>query len=281
MTVTYKGIIPESRQASNRLGVRTYTEVHRLTTDSKTDSAYTIGSNPNLPLIGQSHSDDPLAWCNQLDVQCTDGYAGWTVTATYSSEFELNDNPLNEPARVRFDGEKYQVVADQDQDGAAILNSAGDYFYDPAVMRDKTGLTISISKNLYTVPSYVLSLPDAVNSSTFTIRGVSFSARQAKVDRVSISDTLERNGISFITLNIDIQCRAETWDIQPLQAGYTYLKDGVPVRATNEGDGSFCTVPVLLNSAGEKIENPLPSQAEYGSFRVYPEIDFNTYLPLT
>lgn len=281
MTVTYKGIIPESRRASNRFGVRTYTEVHRLITDSRTDSAYTIGSNPNLPVIGQSHQDDPLAWCNQLDVECTDGYTGWTVTATYSSDYELNDNPLNDPVRVRFDGEKYQVVADQDQDGAAILNSAGDYFYDPAVMRDKTGLMISLTKNLYTAPSYVLSLPDAVNSTTFSVRGVSFSARQAKVDRVSISDTQERNGISFITLQIEIQCRAETWDIMPLQAGYSYLKDGKRIRAVNEGDNTPVTTPVLLNSAGEIIENPLPSQAEYGQFRVYPEIDFNTYLPLT
>jgi hypothetical protein len=148
-------------------------------------------------------------------------------------------------------------------------------------MRDRTGLIIRIQKNMLSVPSYVLSLPDTVNSSTFSIRGVSIAARQAKVDRVSISETQERNGISFVTLGIDLNCRSETWDMQPLQAGFTYLKDGKRVRATNEGDNSYVTTPVLLDSTGEMIKDPLPSQAVFASFRVYTEIDFATYIPLT
>jgi hypothetical protein len=49
MTVTFHGVIPESRNAQNNKGVRTYTETYRLTSDSKTDTAYIVGSHASLP----------------------------------------------------------------------------------------------------------------------------------------------------------------------------------------------------------------------------------------
>ena len=66
MTVTYLGEDHSARSASNSLGVRTYTTAYKLEADAKTDRAYQVGSNVNLPFIGQVHEDDPLAFCASL-----------------------------------------------------------------------------------------------------------------------------------------------------------------------------------------------------------------------
>ena len=44
MTIVMQGVLPETREAANEKGIRTYSETYWLTTNQKTDGTYEIGS---------------------------------------------------------------------------------------------------------------------------------------------------------------------------------------------------------------------------------------------
>lgn len=277
MTVTCNGI--KTRSATNDKGVRSYVDVYSLMTSDRSEGAYAVGSHTSLPRIGAAHYDDPYAWCIRLDVNNVAPWAGWEVTASYSSEYEVNENPLNEPARITITGEKYQEVAQTDRNGDAVLNSAGDPFVDPPVMRDKTNRILHVQKNVSSVPSWFFASEDAVNSADIVIRGLTVPERCAKLENITMSELQERNGIGFYVLTFDLHLRAATWNAQPLQAGFRELVSGVQRKITTAGDGTDITTPALLDAAGAAIDNPDPADASYANYELYNELDF-TLLPL-
>lgn len=277
MSVIYKGIY--GRSATNSKGTRTYIEKHRLETTSITDGSYAVGSDPNLPLIGSAHYDDSSAWCVSLDVDNDNPWKGWTVTATYDSTFELNINPIFEPAQISWDFEQYERVAMVDRSGDAICNSAGDFYVDPPAMRDDSRPVVSVSKNLAAVPSYVLTYQDAVNSSAFTLDGLAIAAGLAKCNRVSISTQQERNGFQFRTVTFDIHLQRDGWALSLLDYGYR-AKSGSDRNLITNTDGTEPKNPVLLDGSGAALSPPTAATAVYNSFNVYYAADFNL-LPLT
>ena len=191
MAVTNLGEDPGGRTATNTKGVRTYSRRWKLETSSKSDDAYAVGSASGLPLIGSAHPSDAGAFCVSLSVSNDDPWKGWKVTAEYSSEYELTTNPINDPAIITWGSEQFQKVAVEDTSGHAILNSFGDY-YDPPAMMDDSRRTVTITKNLAAVPSWILSYQDAVNNDVFTIDGFSVAIGKAKMQSV----TVEKLGVS-------------------------------------------------------------------------------------
>lgn len=271
----------DDRTAENNLGIRTYTRSFLVKTDSRSDGPYTAGSASGLPLIGSTHPEDPSAWCRRLSVRQESPNApqAWRITAFYDSTIELNENPNFEPARVSWTGEKYQEVALSDNAGQAVLNSAGDYFSDPPVMRDQTRPIVTVTKNLPTSPTWILTYQDAVNSAAFTVGGVLIAAGKAKLDVVSVSERQSRNGYDFYTVTMPIHLRREGWTAQPLDAGYRYKSSSSRFIATSD-DGTAPTQPIPLNGSGAILANPGVANAVFLSFDIYDTADFNA-LPLT
>lgn len=288
MTITMLGMIPESREASNEKGIRTYSEAYWLTTDQKTDGCYEVGSHPDLPFVGMVHDSDAGAWCVGVKPKCTSGYVHFHVVCTYSSERELAEDPTDEPALTEWDGEQFQRPLVIDEDGNIACNSAGDPF-DPPEMIDDSRLISVTTKNLATVPAWIMEYSNAVNSDSFTLDGVTFAIGAAKMQTPRISKPQSRNGISFREVQITIHYREEGWLSNIIDAGFReYVggsgsgsgSGGVLRNIRNAGDDELPAAPVPLDGNGQALENPGPLNNVAKTYRAYRRLPFSA-LPLT
>jgi len=273
MTITYIEEKADGRWAKNSKGARTYQAQFLLTTSSQTERPYHVGSHPWLPRIGSVHPDDYLAYCTDLSVDPTDPWSGWTVTASYTTEREITENPLLEPAVITWGTEQYQKPAVVDTSGNLIVNSAGDPF-DPPFMMDDARPTVTFSKNVVAAPAYLLSFQDAVNTDAFTIDGVPVAAGVAKVQSVGLSEWQRREEYAYRVVTITLSFRREGWVVQPLDAGMREIS-GSTRRSIPNADA-----PVPLNGLGVAIAEPTFANAVYGNYYVYTEKAFSA-LPMS
>lgn len=281
MTVTLLGEDPAGQRGTNQRGTRTYTRVFKLETSEKTEGVYAVGSAAGLPLIGSPHPEDPFAYCVSLTPECNNPWKGWIATAEYSSAIELSENPHLDPVQITWSTEQYQEVAYKDRNGKAILNSAGDYFTDPPPMRDRSRPIVTVEKNMTTVPSWILSVADKVNTASFGLDGVTIGAGLAKVQRVTVGPKETRNGAPFRRVSLEIHLNADGWALEPLDAGYRHRNDdGELVKIVNKGDQADPSAPVLLDGTGKVLEDPTTETAVYRTFNVYSTFNF-ALLPLT
>lgn len=284
MSVVLASKIWDNREGSDGdNGVRTYTQVWRVQTDNKWDDAATVLSSTGagIPFRGMLHPTDNAAYCRSVRAR-NEGASPfwWTVTANYSTEREINDSPLDDPAEISWDGEQYQEVVVYDTNGKAVLNSAGDPF-DPPPMRDRTRRTVDIRFNLAAVPTWILDYEDAVNSAAIYIDGLPVAAKAAKCGPVRVSPWKERNDIRYREINLTIHLNKDLWRLQVLDQGFRTINATDPTlrdNVTNDGDSLEPTLPVLLDGGGSALADPSLANAVFLPFDVYPAVDF-TILP--
>jgi hypothetical protein len=266
MTVTYLQEDAGGRTATNSKGIRTYTRVFLFETDSQADDAWEVGSHPDAPRIGQAFRD---AWCISSTPSCIEPWKGWSITAEYSSEREMNEDPTQDPIQIRVYTEQFQKPAVFNKDNQLIVNSAGDP-YDPPPMMDDSRRVLSLSRNVPYCPSWVLDYQDAVNSDTFTALGVTYAIGTGKVQSVSLSNAQKRNNIDFHTLEILIHLQRDGWILKTLDAGFRELNySGELINILNAGDGERVSAPVPLNGSGAALANPSPTNNVLRSDVVY------------
>lgn len=278
MAVTYVGESPADSRAMNDLGVRSYTRGFWLTTSSRSDGAYAVGSHGSLPRIGDVHNEDSSAYCRRLTVERSAGWRLWKVVAEYSSEFELNTTPTSDPAIITWNTEQFQKVAYTDKNGDAILNSAGDWF-DPPAMIDDSRRIVTVQKNLASVPSWILSYQDAVNNDTFSVGGFSVAIGQAKMQSIAVSKVQSRNSITFYQMTFTMHLQKNGWLLSILDAGFRF-KSGTSRYNIVNTDFTLPTTPVPLDGSGDVLDNPTPATAVFRDFTVYETKAFSS-LPLT
>lgn len=282
MTITMKGVIPESREADNTKGIKTYSETYWLTTDQKTDGTYEVGSHPDLPTVGSVHHTDTGAWCTAVKPKCVSGYVHFHVVCTFSSERELAEDPTDEPALTEWDGEQFQRPLVVDEDGNVVCNSAGDPF-DPPEMIDDSRLISVTTKNVLTVPTWVMEYSNAVNSDTFTLDGFPVGIGQAKMQTPKVSKPMTRNGITYREVQITIHYREEGWVSNLTDVGFRERDEYGVLRnikvENSDGELEDVTAPVPLDGAGHALDDPSPLNNEALPFRGYRRLPFSA-LPL-
>lgn len=272
MTVIYVEEISSGRTAKNSKGVRSYQAQFCLITTSQTDRPYDVGSHPSLPLIGSPHPDDPTAFCTDLDVVNSDPWAGWTVTAAYSTEREISENPLLERAVITWGSDQFQRPAVIDKFGNLIVNSAGDPF-DPPAMIDDSRVSCTVTKNVSAAPSWLLEYHNATNSDSFIIDDVPVAARTAKVQAVSLGEWQSRSGIDYRVLSYTLSFQYEGWPLVLLDQGMRKISGSKRVPIPNADS------PVPLDGTGQPIAEPTYLNAVSGTFYVYREVPFSA-LPM-
>lgn len=278
MTITYLG--ERHAPATNTKGARSYTRSFKLITSAKTERAYHVGSHASLPVIGEVHPDDAGAWCTTLQVDPSDPWKGWTVTAEYSTERELAETPTSDPAEITWGSEQFQKAAITNYAGQAIVNSAGDPF-DPPIMIDDSRPYVTVSKNLATVPTWVMTYQDAVNSASFVVDGITVGTGLAKMQNISVSPRQSRNGTSFRTVTFTIHLQKQGWLSKVLDAGFREVAYGGELQnIRNPGDEELPAAPVPLDGAGMALTDPSPANAVYRYDTVYETKDFSA-LPLS
>lgn len=288
MTITYQGIKADSRTANNDSKIRTYSNVHLLTSDSKLDTAGMVGEHTSLPLIGQPHARDGLAYCNGISVRCVSGYTGWEVTDSWTTENSIdgetgkNEDPLQDRHIVTWGGSQRNQSIYKDRDGNGIQNSAGDPLLDTMEMND---MGVTVASNVDQVPSYILSYRNSINSGAITVGGLSIAAGVARLvfPPGFITPVQSRNGHQFYTFSFQL-----ILDEQFSHTGQL-LDQGYNERFTDENttdrmkpitltDQQEPREPVLLDGAGGWLENPTPATASYITVNRYFQKDF-TVLP--
>lgn len=279
MTVTFHGEDPAGRTARNEKGARTYQRRFNLETTLLTEGPFAVGSNASLPIIGSPHPEDANAFCISLDVTQKAGWKQWAVTANYSDERTLDDNPTDDPASITWNSEQFQKPAVFDLSGKLIVNSAGDPF-DPPAMMDDSRRVVTVEKNLAVVPTWILDYQDAVNSDTFTVDGVSIGVGKAKMQAVTVGPRQRRNGTIFRTVNFTIHLQREGWLLDILDAGFRRKISGGRENIRNSGDSELPTAPVPLDGNGQPIDDPTPTNCVFLQFAVYKTRAFSS-LPLT
>lgn len=279
MTVTFVEELAAARKGKNTKGIRTYTRAFLLTTSSQSEGPYAVGSHASLPVIGSAHDEDPAAYCNDISIDCTNPWKGWTATYNYTTEVGTFDpNPLFEPAVIEWDGENFEEPAPYDLNGDATLNSAGDPFED--LMRERSRRVVTIVKNIGNVPAWILDSEDAVNSAAFTLDGFPIATNKARLKAPRIGRWQNRNGIAYREMTMVITLNKNGWTSTPIDRGFRFKNgSGDRIRITND-DGTDISAPVCLDGTGLVLTNPTPSTAVYASFDLYPAYDFNL-LPLT
>jgi len=271
------------------------------TDDDVTVMAYTgVGK---LPLIGTAHPNHPSCKCCRR--HCQPESHGqkfqWLFTAQYSTRWDINENPLDDPAKTEWSTETFSAVVWEDVNGGAIVNSAGDPFDPPAEKDDSRWTSITRKNVADSVPDWIFAYQDGVNSDSFTIDGKSIDAGEAKVSAIHLSETQERNEVDYRVLTVTIHYRGEgddsgssgygsgsgadeiePWDLSILDAGMREIVAGSSggglrniTNTGTDGDGEPVTAPAPLDGEGSKIENPTPDNAVFLQFEIYRKRAFS------
>jgi hypothetical protein len=276
---------------SRKKSVRRYTRVWRVKTNSRYDEAsILLELNPLLPQSGQQHPVDQAAYCRDRsasnDLQSK--YV-WLVTCNYSTEFELNPNPLDDPALCTWRTEAFKKLYTKDRDGKPLLNTAGDP--QPIEGEDERWVCY-VRKNVASIPAWFTSYRKAINSDAVTIDGIAFAIKQGRIVNMEVGEYQQRNEIYFRVLSFGIARMedGQTWDVPQLNAGY-YQTDPLAVYGADvdnipctDGQGRPVTRPVLLDELGVQISAATlrsnPSAAVYNSPGIFPLKAF-AHLPLS
>lgn len=272
-----------SRQGS----IRRYTRVFRVRTDSNTDDATVVKAAAELPRIGSVYPYDTGAWCRSRNAK-NEGFSKivWIVTCSYSSEREMFDNPLDDPAEIEWSSRTFQMPCPYDINDQAILNAAGDYF-NPAPERMVARWSATVTKNLAAVPSWILDYANAINDSTWELDGVAIAAQVARVSDLRIGKWQERNDIAYRVVTMTFEFAPETWQLQLLNQGFRrWCEDPTdpelqigPFPCISE-DGTDVKEPARLTANGEQIFTKDPADSTWIEADVYEAKDFSV-LPTT
>lgn len=278
MAFTYLGVEPGSPKMSVSRGVRNYSRVLKFHASDENDDEYALYFHPSVPRWGSLHPTDPYAYCNDLQISQPDPWTGWQVAVSWSTERELSEDPNSQPAVTDWDGEQFQSVVVFDKDDNAVVNSAGDPF-DPPIMRDDSRLISTTVKNMATVPTWIMSYADAVNSDAFTIDGFPVAIGQAKMQRPRVSKQQFRNDIPYREVTFTIHYREDGWKSEPLDQGFREISGSTRVNITDDNDDPI-SAPVPLNGSGAALAAPTPGTAVFLNFDIYKTLPFSD-LPLT
>ena len=268
-------------EVSQKKGVRRYTRVYRVVTNANTDGANVVLAI--APKLGSVYPSDFRAFCRRRRAR-NESFSKrvWIVTIAYSTERELQENPLADPAETEWGTEQFQRPVFKNKANQAILNTAGDP-PDPPAQRDDSRITAVTTKNLAVVPAWILTYRDAVNDAEFQLDGITIPKGIAKIQAVRVSKWQERNDIRFRVVTITMhfaQTEDVDWPITFLDQGFREKIAGEMFRILDDGDGQEVTAPVPLDGAGAKLANPTPANAHFNEEYVYDLLPFNV-LPLT
>jgi len=315
IAASWKEIPKEGRGGGRRFTpervVKEDSRVFRCRCDSNLDRSPVVMDYASCPKIGAAHPDDAELRCIGVTPDQNEGRTWWQITCDYSNEYDIYENPLNDPAKTSWSTETFQTPVWRDIHGNAIVNSAGDPF-DPPADKDDSRWTSVTRKNVANiVPPWIFAYQDGVNSDSYQIDGKTIDVGEAKISAINLSEPQERNDIEYRVLTVTIHYRGEgddsgsgssasvssaygtggggdefePWDLVLQDVGFREIDDsgsgsgsgaGDGMRnITNDDDGQEVSGPVPLDGEGHKLANPTFDNIEYLDFEIYRKRAFD------
>lgn len=207
----------------------------------------------------------------------------WVVTGTYSSapidrrEQDKQDfGPLDRPATRRWSTVQYREAVEEDVDGNAVVNTAGD-LYDPPPERDTANWTVTITKNVASVPPFIINYQNTLNDDDISIGGLTVAEGLAKINAIEIGDKMNESGVDFYQFSYTLEIKKAGWDLRLLQQGLRQKNeiDGTGRIPCVDNNGRPVSSPVLLDIDGIQQTDPAKISAVYVSHEIYESKDFS------
>lgn len=269
-------------------GLRIYTRVFRVETDSNGDGPEIILANatsaspdpiPDRRAFYLAGGEaNPYALCRTRDVDIEEkktAGCSWLVVCKYDENVRPNtdgdnDNPLARPPEVYWSFAQFQRPAEKDTNGNAIKTSAGEAFVPPPE-RDDSRLILRYVRNQAAFDvALAVEYQDAVNSDEF----LGVAAKKVKVASITAQDVWERN-LLYWKVTYEFHFRNEGFQSKPLNKGFQYKL---------EADGEIVKVPkgqpgVLLAADGTIL--PEGDTATFGGteggYDIYTPLPFSVF----
>ncbi len=285
MSVTSVKEIHEGREGGDQLsGGKSQSDrvrAFRVITDNVYDGAEHVLANCGVS-VGEVHpTNSTLYVSRRRAVNDRKSKNVWIVTITYgdeTSEGGKSPQPTDDRVKISWATDATTEPVRYDKDNQPILNSAGQFLDD--LKAENARWKISIKKNLYFVPTWILSYRNAINSDSFVIDGILVPQYAAKISSLAIGEWEQRNGYAYRALELGIAIR-ETWVRSLVDVGLIRKQpdDSTKRIRCSTNDGVFMPKPVLLDGSGNQLEDPTPDKAVYFDAHIYPELPFS-YLPI-
>jgi hypothetical protein len=204
---------------------RRYTRTFWIVTDSVLDDGLIIGNTFGVPKVGDTYkyvnSMDKLATCVNVQIkQHPDNKFLWELTASYDTSrfFDLvQNNPLNVPPEISWDGAEYNRVMVRDSLGVPAVNSSKEWF-DPPIEEEDSRTVLTIVRNEATFnENLAIAYRNACNSDVFC--NLAVLPRQAQIKKFSGRRAIDA-GMVYWTVTYEIHFRRETFDLFVLDQGF-------------------------------------------------------------
>lgn len=267
-------------------GVGRYTRVFRVWTSSPYDEAQTVLLDPRIPSIGSPYPWNFNSYCQKQNAKNqSQGKRHWIVTCSYSSDYEMSENPLDEPARWVWRTEEIEKEMMVDGHGIPITNTAMEPFMPP----NKAPWTHYVGRGQKNVPGMPNWWTDkdytkSVNKAAVTIDGETYVKWTLRMKSLELGEWQMRNDIWYRVLNMEVVYES-VWQNHQLRvpnvgmhcknrSNPNWLQDCV-----HPGTSEPVRKPVPLDMNGYQLFVADPSQIPLLTFSIYLEEDWSQ-LPL-
>lgn len=282
-------VLTEEKEAT------TYAERWQVQVTDQHDDATDVREAPGLPVLSDQHPNDKNLFVRRRRFESTDSTKLWFATIEYSSEENFKP-PLDRKKKRKWSFLRYSKVAQIDQDGKAILNSANERF-DPPAEVDDSRIQLVITRNEGNFDAHLIAeFQDAVNSDVF----YDFQPGEAKMMAISANEMEEKNPddpnapFQFWEVEYEIQFRLLTasfsgatrlpiedeisggWFLEILDQGFNEIGPDGKIKPILLTGGVKPSSPVLLDGTGHKLTWTPPALPNpfFQKFKVYREMAF-------
>lgn len=229
-------------------------------TDDPSDGTWAILTHPDCPKPWQPHGEIPGLFVRRvLPDQRPDAPNLWDLAVEYAA---LDENPLQQPAKIRLTTAEYTRLAMIDAEGKPVVSTAWDILEEAEV--EDSRWVILVEKNIRVdFPAWITEYENAVNADAVTIRKLTFPDGTLKLKRMEIGEELEENGVPYSVLSFQLHHRREGWESEFLNRGYHELTAHQLVTGTGLfGTGVvqpgqvYYTKERILGDDGEPMAEP-------------------------
>ena len=277
---------PDRRSATmDEKGVRKYSRMFRVVTDSPLVDSQTVLNAPGLPSLFDSYStdtgfDSDALLKNGEAREMADNPFLWEVDLHYSSDAtdptQGVEEPTDRPALYKWTNEIVRIPAGaftdgEDLNGDKIQNSAGAPFDPPAEM-EIAHRVLTITRN---EEDFDPTVEDAYAFTTNEDEFMGYDAGQARMEPIEAEEAFE-GAVRFWkkTYVIKFKTPPFDWQFRPLDQSLVEPDGSGGLKAIIDKNGSAVSTPVLFDGAGSKID-PLTEDPFYFDFQLYEEKDWS------
>jgi hypothetical protein len=260
---------------------RTFRVLTNAVTDGPRTAIVAVGISIGDQYIPSSNSVewDLDAYATQITATNEEGdQLGWIVTVEYSW-FSANiagggayQNPLAMPIDVSWSFRNQEIVAEYDNNGNAVLNTANDPFDPPLVIDDpRPLLTVVRNEPTYNIP-LVYQYRNAVNADSFA----GFDPAMARVIQISGKSAFHQDAGWYWAVTYEFEFNPPLgYQPQVLNMGMRKISQTTNQPVPIILNGLPITKPMLLTKAGNLAK---PTDPPYFiQFTMYPSLPFSVF----